>query len=293
VPTADKVRLIEALAETGLRDIVTCAFVNPRRLPQMADAEDIAACIRRRDGVRYTGLWLNVAGFERARSTPLDPFGTIGISASETFGIRNNGKDRLGLLAEQRAILEAYAATDVALGAAYIFTSFGCNYEGAVPPATARSAVSDTLALCAEFGIVPPIVYLCDTVGAADPNMIARLIGSVRERYPTLRLGLHLHDTRGLGIANAAVGLRMGIDRFDASVGGLGGCPFAGNRAAAGNICTEDFAWLCETLGVETGIDLAALSECARMAEAIVGHPLAGKFYRVGRPLSAPETVGH
>jgi hydroxymethylglutaryl-CoA lyase len=288
LPTADKIKLIEALADTGLREINTCSFVNPRRVPQMADAEQIAAGIRRRQGVRYTGLWLNAAGFERARATPLSLVGTIGISASETFGVKNNGRDRQGLLQEQREVMGAYAAAGVAPSTGYIFTSFGCNYEGEVAPAKVVAAVSDVVGLFAEASAAPAVVYLCDTIGSANPRLVERVVSDVRAAHPGVRLGLHLHDTRGLGLANALAALHLGIDRFDTSVGGLGGCPFAGNTAAAGNICTEDLAWLCESMGVATGLDLEALAECAALAESIVGHPLPGKFRNVGRPRLAP-----
>lgn len=284
IATADKIRLIEALAETGLGDIACCSFVSPTRVPQMADAEAIVAGTHRRPGVRYTGLWLNRAGFERAEATSLDLNGLIVASASETFGIRNNNRDREGMRDSQRELMAAYGKAGVTTIAGYVFTAFGCNYEGPVSPDKVVAAVEDILTVTSEAGALPEVVYLCDTVGAATPVTVERAIGTVRERWPDLPLGLHLHDTRGIGMANALVGLQLGIDRFDTSIGGLGGCPFAGNRAAAGNLCTEDLAYLCEEMGIETGVELDALIDAANLAESIVGHPLPGKLRQVGRP---------
>ncbi|WP_454883092.1 hydroxymethylglutaryl-CoA lyase [Sphingomonas oryzagri] len=284
IATAEKIRLIEALAGTGLGDIACCSFVSPTRVPQMADAEAIVAGIHRRPGVRYTGLWLNRAGFERAEATSLDLNGLIVASASETFGIRNNNRDREGMRNGQRELMAAYGKARVTTIAGYVFTAFGCNYEGPISPDKVVAAVEDILTVTSEAGVLPEVVYLCDTVGAATPVTVERAIGTVRDRWPDLPLGLHLHDTRGIGMANALVGLQLGIDRFDTSIGGLGGCPFAGNRAAAGNLCTEDLAYLCEEMGIETGVDLDALIDAANLAESIVGHPLPGKLRQVGRP---------
>jgi hydroxymethylglutaryl-CoA lyase len=284
IATGDKIRLIEALAETGLSDIACCSFVNDNRVPQMADAEAIVTGMTRRPGVRYTGLWLNTAGFDRAKATNLDLNGLIVASASETFGIRNNNRDRNGLRASQHELMAAYQAAGVDTIAGYVFTAFGCNFEGAIPIDKVIAGVEDVLAVTAEHGVPPEVVYLCDTIGAATPPLVERTIAAVRDRWPDLPIGLHLHDTRGIGMANALVGLQLGVARFDTSVGGLGGCPFAGNRAAAGNLCTEDLAYLCEEMGIETGIDIDALIEVAKLAETIVGHPLSGKLKQVGRP---------
>lgn len=284
IPTGDKIRLIEALAETGLADIACCSFVSAARVPQMADAEAIVAGTHRRPGVRYTGLWLNRAGFERAEATGLDLNGLIVASASETFGIRNNNRDREGMRESQRDLMAAYGKAGVTTIAGYVFTAFGCNFEGAISPDKVVAAVEDILAVTSEASVSPEVVYLCDTIGAATPPSVERAIGTVRDRWPDLPLGLHLHDTRGIGMANALAGLQLGVNRFDTSIGGLGGCPFAGNRAAAGNLCTEDLAYLCEEMGIETGVDVDALISAANLAEAIVGHPLPGKLRQVGRP---------
>jgi hydroxymethylglutaryl-CoA lyase len=282
IASADKVRLIEALADTGLHHVQCVSFVDPKRVPQMADAEEVARSIRRREGVRYTGLWLNLKGLQRARATPLDIAGSIGLSASESFSVRNNGKDTEGLLAAQRQMLDYLIEEGIPLASGIITTAFGCNLEGAIPVARVVQQVERLLGLVADYGLKLPVLRLADTVGWANPNAIASVIGAIRERWPEQRLGLHLHDTRGTAMANALVGLQLGVDTFDSACGGLGGCPFAGHAGAAGNICTEDLVFLCEEMGIATGIDLEALVECARLAESIVGHPLPGKLMRGG-----------
>lgn len=280
ISTADKIRFIEALAETGVQEINCVSFVNPKRVPQMADAEAVASGIRKRPGVQYTSTILNAAGFERARNTPLDCLPVTFLSASETFGIRNSNKNRAQALAEQRELLAAYQAAGVTPQAGYVFTAFGCAYESDVAPFQVVRAVADLLDL--TQGLPEPRIVLCDTVGWATPLAVERLVGLLRERWPEVRLGLHLHDTRGLGIANAMAGLRLGVDHFDSSCGGLGGCPFAGNTSAAGNIATEELVQMCEEMGVNTGIDLERLIECTAIAEQIVGHPLPSKVARSG-----------
>lgn len=282
IASADKVRLIEALAGTGLEEVQCVSFVNPERVPGMADAELVAQSIRKREGVRYSGLWLNLRGMQRAMRTQLDIEGTIGTSASEAFSVRNNGKGLAALREAQRETLAFCVDHGIAVTRGIVTTAFGCNLEGAVAPATVVERVAEMLDTMAEFDLRQPIVRLADTVGWAQPNAIAAVVGAVRERWPELRLGLHLHDTRGTAMANALMGLQMGIDTFDSACAGLGGCPFAGHTGAAGNICTEDLAFMCEEMGIETGVDLDALIDCARLAEEIVGHPLPGKLMRAG-----------
>jgi len=142
--------------------------------------------------------------------------------------------------------------------------------------------VGDILGLADEFGFPLKGVVFADTVGMGTPLSVQRLIGMVRSKWPELQIGTHLHDTRGTGLANAAAALSLGASQFDTTVGGLGGCPFAASKGAAGNICTEDFVYMCEEMGISTGVDLPKLIECAKMAEAIVGHPLPGKVMKAG-----------
>jgi hydroxymethylglutaryl-CoA lyase len=282
IATADKVRLIEALAATGLDEVECVSFVDPRRVPGMADAEAVAKAIRRREGVRYTGLWLNLRGLERARAAGLDVNGSLGLYASETFSVRNNGKDTEGLLTAMRATMDYLVEHRIPVSSGIIMTAFGCNLEGDIAPQRVVEQAGRLIAVAAEYGLKLPLLRLADTVGRGNPNSIAAVVGAVRERWPDQRIGLHLHDTRGTAMANALVGLQMGVDSFDSACAGLGGCPFAGHQGAAGNICTEDLAFLCEEMGIDTGLDLDALVECAHLAESIVGHPLPGKLMRGG-----------
>lgn len=279
---ADRVRLIEALAETGLRKIDCVSFVNPARVPQMADAEEVAQAITKRPGVAYTGLWLNLRGFQRAQATQLDLFGGLQISASETFARKNTGRGHLESLAQQRTMIDAYRSAGLKPGFGLVMTAFGCNFEGDIPQSKVVGCVASLLSLSAETDWPLPGITLADTVGYATPRSVIRTVGAVRERWPDLTIALHLHDTRGTGLANAYVGLTMGIGVFDASCAGLGGCPFAGHTGAAGNICTEDLAFMAEEMGITTGLDLDLLIASARMAETIVGHQLPGKLMRGG-----------
>jgi len=282
ISTEDKVRFCEALAETGLREVQCVSFVDPRRVPGMADAVDVANSIQQRPDVYYTGIALNLRGYERAVQTPLHITGGLQMSTSNTFSIHNTNKNNEETLHEQRRQLGFFRERGIPVESAIVMTAFGCNFEGEVAPETVRDCVGKLLALADEFGITLDRVRLADTVGWASPASVQRVVGTVREKWPDLKLGLHLHDTRGTGMANAYVGLQMGIDSFDSSCAGLGGCPFAGHKGAAGNICTEDLVFMAHEMGIATGVDLDALIECARLAEDIVGHPLPGKVMHGG-----------
>jgi hydroxymethylglutaryl-CoA lyase len=287
IPSNEKIRFIEALAETGVSQIDCVALVNPKRVPGWADADEVAMHIKRRPGVRYTGLWLNTPGLERASKLPLDIVGVIRVTASETFCIKNTNRNIEQTFDEQRRWLGFYKDRRIALEWGYVMTAFGCNYEGEVEPKKIVKMVRNMLSLASEYGYSLPGVVLADTVGMGTPLTIQRVFGSIRDAWPHLRLGAHLHDTRGSGIANAVAALSLGVSEFDTTCGGLGGCPFAANKGAAGNICTEDFVYLCEEMGISTGIDIERLIECAHMAEEIVGHVLPSKVMKAGRkPIS-------
>ena len=281
----DRAALVEALAETGLRSIQVASFVNPRKVPQMADAEALFAVIRRRAGVHYDGLWLNEQGFARARATPgVDLSGTLLAYVSDAFARRNNDCSAAEMLERQARWITLYREAGVPLSRAILVTSFGCCFEGEIAPQrTVETAVAIDR-LCRDQGARLPEITLADTVGWANPEAIRRAVGLVREALPDTAIGLHLHDTRGLGAANVLAALEMGVDRFDSSVAGLGGCPFAehGDSGAAGNICTEDMVFLCQELGIETGIDLEKLIEAARLAERIIGRRLNGRLMHAG-----------
>jgi hydroxymethylglutaryl-CoA lyase len=284
IPTARKIALIDALSQTGLDRIQIVSFVNPKAVPGMADADEVVRGITPRAGIAYSALWLNTKGFERAvkLSDRLTNTGTIQLSASEKFSLRNQNRDAAQQLAEQRAIVERYKAAGVAVERGSIMAAFGCNFEGDIAPSRIVALVAQILDVAAEHGVTLKYITLADTMAWATPFAIKRVVGSLRERWPDLGIALHLHDTRGMAIANAYAGLEMGVTRFDSSVAGLGGCPFAGHQGAAGNVCTEDLVFMCDELGIETGIELDSLIECARLAEDVVGHPLPGSVMKGG-----------
>jgi len=283
IATARKIELIDALSQTGLTDIQIVSFVDARRVPGMADAEDVVAGITPEPGVVYTGLWLNDRGFERAVATErLDIKGTVVLCGSETFLKRNQNRSFAQQNASQHALVKRYRELGYKVERGTIMAAFGCNFEGAVPVQRIVGVVDEMLDIAQQHGAALDYVSLADTMAWASPDAIKRVVGAVRDKFPDLELALHLHDTRGMGIANAYAGLEMGITRFDAAVAGLGGCPFAGHAGAAGNVCTEDLAFMCEEMGIETGIDLEALMDCAWLAEDIVGHPLPGSVMKGG-----------
>ena len=283
IATARKIELIDALSKTGLDRIQIVSFVDPRRVPGMADAEDVVRGITPQPGVAYTGLWLNDRGFERAVATKrLDIRGNIVLCGSETFLKRNQNRTCAEQLAAQEMLVQRYQALGYKVERGLIMASFGCNFEGDIPVARIVDLAGQILALAERYGIELDYLSLADTMAWATPEAIRRVVGAVRERYPEVELALHLHDTRGMGIANAYAGIEMGIAHFDSAVAGLGGCPFAGHAAAAGNVCTEDLVFMCNEMGIETGIDLEALIECARLAEDVVGHPLPGSVMKGG-----------
>lgn len=283
VATSDKVRLIEALATTGLTQIDCVSFVNPKLVPTMADAEDVAAAIRKQPGVRYVGLWLSESGFQRALATQLDIAAAVLCCTTDGMARANNGCSASELLHKQGRLIDLYRQHGLPLESAHVSTAFGCSIEGPVTPEKTVATIADLLAVCDDHGMRPQVVYLSDTVGAGTPVLVTHVLDKARSRWPEQDFGLHLHDTRGMGLANAYAGLRLGVTRFDASIGGLGGCPFSGSQGAAGNVCTEDLALMCEEMGVGTGLDLEALFACAHMAEQIAGRPLPGKARLAGR----------
>jgi hydroxymethylglutaryl-CoA lyase len=284
ISTADKIALIEALAETGLKHIQACSFVNPKIVPGWADAAEVVAGFRAKEGVHYTGLWFNGRGLERALEFKhkLSLYGSITTTASAAFTKKNLNRTQEENFEAQRKQAALHLSHGIEIRRLSVQAAFGCNYQGDVPVADVLGVLQQGFAIAAEAGVKIAIISLADTMGWATPMRVERLLGEVRSRYPEQRLSLHLHDTRGLAVANAHAGLRMGVDRFDSTVGGLGGCPFAGQKGAAGNICTEELVLLCEEMGIATGVDLDALIEVGRMAERIVGHQLPSELIRGG-----------
>lgn len=282
-PLARRAALVDALSASGLKQIQVASFVSPKQVPQMADAAELFRAIRRRPGVRYTALWLNENGFSRARMVlEVDVDGKLLFYTTDEFARRNNNCSAAEMRERQLDWMERYREAGIAVERAYIIAAFGCNFAGEVPLSAVTDLVKWLIDACAERRLPLPAIYLADTMGWANPEQVKRVVGAVRELAPGARVGLHLHDTRGLGAANVYAALEMGVDLFDSSVAGLGGCPFAGHKGAAGNVCTEDIAFMCHELGIDTGIDLEALIEAARLAEDIIGRPLGGRVMHSG-----------
>jgi isopropylmalate/homocitrate/citramalate synthase len=265
-----RAELVNRLAATGIRRIEVVSFVNPARVPQMADAEAVVEGIDRREGVVYAGLALNDRGYERLRGTMLQEV-HFAFAVSEEFNQRNAGAGtedsaQAGERIVARAREDGIRAT-VTLG-----TAFGCPFAGSIDP----GVVLDFAARFVEAGAAE--IVFADTVGVAVPRQVRQLVGEgVKLGRP---VGAHLHNTRNTGIANALVAVEAGATVLDASVGGIGGCPFA--PRATGNICTEDLVYLLHGEGVETGIDLGALVEVALWLEGVLGRELEGMVYKAG-----------
>jgi isopropylmalate/homocitrate/citramalate synthase len=283
-PLARRIELVDALAASGLSQVQVGSFV--KAVPSMADIDQLFAGISRRDGVRYTALWLNEGGFRRAQAARnIDLSAYLMLYTTDSLSLRNNNCTTAEQRERQRRWVTLYQEAGLPIESAYVVTAFGCSFEGDVPLPVTLAAVKYIADLADEFRFPLPRIMLADTVGWANPEDIRRRIGAVRDMRPDAKLGLHLHDTRGVGAANFYAALEMGVDLFDSSVAGLGGCPFANhaNTQGAGNICTEDMAFMCEEMGVATGIDLDRLIEAALLAERIIGRPLTGKLMHSGR----------
>lgn len=284
IPTARKIEFIDALSETGLKHIQTVSFVNPKRVPGWADADDVVEGQAYRTGIEYTPLWLNPKGFERALKyrDKLTLTGKISIGASEPFMIRNQNKDFEQNIEMQHDSMALYQAAGIPIDSVGVNAAFGCNFQGDIPVSRVVEAVGQCFEVAAAHGADPHRIGLSDTMAWATPDRIKQIVGAVRDAYPDKEIHLHLHDTRGMAIANAYAGLEMGVASYDSAVAGLGGCPFAGHAGAAGNICTEDLVFLCEEMGIETGVDLDKLIEVAALAEDIVGRSLPGSVMHGG-----------
>lgn len=284
IVTADKIALIDALSACGLRRIQIASFVNPRHVPGWADAEAVIEGFTAREGVEYSALWFNDSGLQRALAFKgkLTLAGFISLSASEPFAIRNLNRDRAGQVEAMRKYVRVHRAAGVPIAKIIVMAAFGCNFAGDVLPAEVVATVADALAIARGSGVAVREVTLADSMGWATPRRVAAAVGAVRDRWDDLRIALHLHDTRGQGIACAYEGLRLGVTAFDAAVAGLGGCPFAGQPGAPGNIATEELALLCEEMGISTGVNIEALIEAGRLAERIVGHRLPSAALRSG-----------
>ena len=273
VETADKIAFINAMSRTGVSKIEVSSFVSPKAVPMLRDAEEVFRAIERRPGVVYVALIPNARGAERAFAAKVDEFNFV-MSASETHNRANMRMSTDQSLEALRGIMDLARGVSVSKHAS-LATSFGCPFEGAVPLERVLSFVARYL----DLGITG--ITLADTTGMANPRSIAAVIEPAAQRFPHMRLGLHLHNTRGLGLANALAGLDRGIRDFESSIGGMGGCPYA--PLAVGNICTEDFVHMLHGMGYETGLDLDLLVAAARMTEDILGARLPGMVLRAGK----------
>ena len=283
IPTERKIELIDSLSETGLNRIQIVSFVNPKAVPGMADAEQVVAGFNKKPGISYVGLWLNDKGLQRAIETQrLEVKGSVSLCASEPFLMRNQKRTMEENIPLQHQTMEMFKAHGVDVKRGAVMAAFGCNFAGDIPVETVLEVVRQAKEIAAAHGFNLQEMMLADTMAWATPSSIKRVVGAVQDKHPELSITLHLHDTRGMGIANAYAGLEMGVKTFDAAVAGLGGCPFAGHRGAAGNVCTEDLVFMCDEMGIETGVNLEALLDSARLAEDIVGHPLPGSVMRGG-----------
>jgi isopropylmalate/homocitrate/citramalate synthase len=275
VPTAEKIAFVNRLADAGLSTIEVSAFVSPKWVPQMADAADVFAGITRRPGVRYTALVPNLKGLERARAAAVDEVAVFP-AASETFSRRNLNQTVDEALSAAAAVCAEARHTNVPVRA-YLSTSFGCPFEGAVAP----SRVIEITERLLELGAYE--VSISDTIGVAHPGQVTDLLNLVLARVPKDRVALHFHDTRGAALVNVYAALEAGVARFDASAGGLGGCPFA--PGATGNLATEDLVYMLDGFGIETGARLGGIIDASRAMEPVVGHLLPSRVFRAAQAM--------
>lgn len=278
VPTADKVRLIEALAEAGLTRIEATSFVSPKWIPALADADDLLRDLPRREGVSYSALVPNAKGLARAQAAGMQEIAVF-LSASETHNRKNINKTIGETLTLYRDVVAEARGAGIRVRA-YLSTVWGCPYEGAVDSAGVMRIGREL----ADMGCHQ--IAFSDTIGVGNPRQTRQLVQAFLAELPVEAVAVHLHDTRGTALANALVALDLGVRTIDASVGGLGGCPYA--PGASGNLATEDLVYMLHGMGVATGVDLHRLVEVARLAEILVGRPLPGKVHQAGVDSTRP-----
>ena len=273
VDTAGKLRLARALIDAGVREMEVTSFVRPDRVPRMADAEAVVAGLPARDDVRYVALVGNEQGYARAAAAGVRHVIFV-LAATDVFNERNVGRSVARSIDDLAAICRRGAADGIAVRSA-IAVAFGCPFSGPV----ASKTVIEVAKRCLAAGTTA--IEIADTIGVANPGHVEALFGSLRLAVPEAQLAAHFHDTRGMGLANVWSAVTVGIDRFDASIAGLGGCPFA--PGATGNIATEDTVHLLEEAGIATGIDRAAIFAAADVAEELVSRPSAGRVKQAER----------
>lgn len=273
IPTDLKIEVVNRLSATGMPRIEVTSFVHPKVVPQLKDAEEVMARISRRPATIYAALVPNDKGASRAVEAGVDEIHTV-VSASESHNLANVNMTIAESLEKLRAVAEVCrrAGKPVIAG---ISTSFGCPFEGEVPLKNLESVVSRLVDLGAKG------IALADTTGMANPAQVARTLERLIPRFPGVEWTLHTHDTRAMAIPNILAAMEMEVTHFDASIGGLGGCPFA--PGASGNVCTEDLIHCLHAMGVETGVDLDALIETSKRVQAILGRALPGQLVKAGK----------
>ena len=270
IPTTDKVALIDALSSTGLAAIEVTSFVNPKWIPQLADAVDVAKGITRKPGVAYSALVPNRQGLDGAERAGMREIAVF-LSASETHNKKNVNKTIAATLEAFKETVPPALEKGMRVRA-YVSTVFGCPYEGAVDPNKALELCHALRALgCYQ-------ISLGDTIGVGTPRQVRDVLTRVLAEFPAPDVAVHFHDTRGTALANILVAVELGITTVDSALGGLGGCPYA--PGAAGNVATEDVVYMLDGMGVRTGIDLEKLIDCSRLASTLVGHEMPSKYYR-------------
>lgn len=280
VTTADKLALIDRALAAGARRIEVTSFVHPDRVPQMADAEAVCANLPQRGDVRYTGLVLNWRGYQRLKATGrLNEVGIV-VPATDVFGERNQGANVAESIAMASDIIRDARASGLAAQVT-IAVAFGCPFSGDVAPA----AVLDIARALADQG--PSEIALADTIGVAVPMQVSALFSSLREELPEMPLRAHFHDTRNTGIANACAAIAAGVTTLDASIGGIGGCPFAPN--ASGNVATEDLVYMLDRSGIEHDLELEQLIDSAGWLQGILAKTLPSRLLKAG-PFSIDDS---
>ena len=270
VPTAEKIRFIDALVASGIRNIEITSFVSAKWIPQLADSAEVARGVRRPPGVRMSALVPNKRGLDTALAAGMKEIALF-ISVSETHNKKNVNKTIADTLTAFEEVVPAAAASGIAVRA-YLSTVFGCPYEGDVDP----EAVVALTGQLRDLGVYQ--ISISDTIGVANPQQVEDVLGRVLAKHPASALAVHFHDTQGTALANCVVALTLGITTIDAAAGGLGGCPYA--PGASGNLATEDVVAMLHGMGVKTGIDLDKLTEASRTAATFVGHELPSKYLK-------------
>ena len=278
LPAQSKVDLISALSGTGLTRIEVTSFVSPKWIPQLADADEVARALPRRDGVAFSALVPNERGLERAREAGIGAVAVF-LSSSDTHSLKNIHKDLKSALAGYQTVCAEAARLQMQVRG-YVSTVWGCPYEGEIPVERSVRAAESLL----EFGCSQ--ISLGDTIGVGTPRQTEKILSQMLARIPAAQLAMHMHDTRGTALANVLVGLQMGLTTFDASVGGLGGCPYA--PGAAGNLATEDLVYMLHGMGVQTGVQLDALVGAGRLAQRLTGRELPGKYLKAALGDTSP-----